>query len=168
MGFMLILGGARSGKSDRAQRMAVESGLPVTFIATATAGDGEMEERIRRHRTSRPLDWTTVEEPIDLVSATGDAPAGHFVIVDCLTLWISNLLGAGWTAEQVQAAARQAADALATRTGAVVTNEVGLGIVPADELARRFRDVLGDVNTAFARCAERSVLMVAGRALELT
>jgi adenosyl cobinamide kinase/adenosyl cobinamide phosphate guanylyltransferase len=168
MGFTLILGGARSGKSDRALRMAVESGLPVTFIATASAGDSEMDERIRRHRASRPLDWTTVEEPIDIVSAAGGAPAADFVIVDCLTLWVSNLLGAGWTAEQVQTAARQAADALASRRGAVVTNEVGLGIVPANELARRFRDVLGDVNTAFARCADRSVLMVAGRALELT
>lgn len=167
MGFVLILGGARSGKSRLADGLGRESGVPVTLIATATAGDGEMAERIRRHRDSRPSEWSTVEEPLELRSALGAIPDDDFVIVDCLTLWVSNLLGAGRGRQAIQGAAVDAAAALAMRRGAVVTNEVGLGIVPATELARTFRDVLGAVNATFADRAERSVLMVAGRALEL-
>ncbi|HSS60493.1 MAG TPA: bifunctional adenosylcobinamide kinase/adenosylcobinamide-phosphate guanylyltransferase [Candidatus Limnocylindrales bacterium] len=168
MGFVFVVGGARSGKSDRAQRLAIESTLPVTFIATGTAGDAEMEERIRRHRSARPHDWSTIEEPIDLQAAIEATSPIHFLIVDCLTLWVSNLLGAGWRPDEIEAAARSAAAALAGRTGVVVSNEVGLGIVPANELGRTFRDVLGAVNAHFSACADRSVLMVAGRAIELT
>lgn len=168
MGFVLVLGGARSGKSDRACRLGLDSGLPVTFIATATPDDREMDARIRNHRDSRPPRWTTVEEPLQLIAAIEAAPAGDFVIVDCLTLWVSNLLGAGRTAEEIRTIAERAAAELVDRQGVVVSNEVGLGIVPANELARTFRDVLGAVNTIFAGRADRSVLMVAGRALELT
>jgi adenosylcobinamide kinase/adenosylcobinamide-phosphate guanylyltransferase len=101
MGFTLVLGGARSGKSELASRLGVESGRPVTFIATATAGDDEMSVRIARHQESRPADWSTVEAPVDLCLAVKSAPAGDFVIVDCLTLWVSNLLGEGRRADEV-------------------------------------------------------------------
>ena len=168
MGFVLLLGGARSGKSERALRLAVESGMGITFIATATAGDDEMTERISRHRSARPAGWSTVEAPLDLIAAVGAAPHDHFLVVDCLTLWVSNLLGAGVSGDEIVARAEKAAGELAARPGVVVTNEVGLGIVPANELARTFRDVLGGVNAAFARCAERAVFMVAGRTLDLT
>ncbi|HEY0831071.1 MAG TPA: bifunctional adenosylcobinamide kinase/adenosylcobinamide-phosphate guanylyltransferase [Candidatus Dormibacteraeota bacterium] len=168
MGFVLLLGGARSGKSDRACRLGEDSGLPVTFIATATAGDREMEARIGNHRDSRPSGWSTVEEPLELTAAIQAAPPDDFVIVDCLTLWVSNLLGAGRLPDEIASAAERAAREVANRRGVVVSNEVGLGIVPGNELARTFRDVLGSVNAIFAACAERSVLMVAGRALELT
>jgi adenosyl cobinamide kinase/adenosyl cobinamide phosphate guanylyltransferase len=167
MGFVLILGGARSGKSDLAHRFGVDSAMPVTFIATATGEDGEMDERIQRHRNARPPRWSTVEEPLELQAAIDAAPDGDFVIVDCLTLWVSNLLGKGREPDAIRALAASAARELAHRRGAVVTNEVGLGIVPANDLARTFRDVLGAVNTIFAECAERSLLMVAGRTLEL-
>ena len=166
MGYVLLLGGARSGKSSRAVQAAVESGLPVTFIATAEALDAEMAARIEQHRSTRQGDWSVVEEPIDLVGAI--SRTGGFVVVDCLTLWVSNLLGAGHESSEVLALAERAAALLAQRDGVVVSNEVGLGIVPANELARTFRDVLGSVNAVFARCASRSLFMVAGRALELT
>jgi adenosyl cobinamide kinase/adenosyl cobinamide phosphate guanylyltransferase len=167
MGFVLVLGGARSGKSDRAQRLGVESERPVTFIATATPGDDEMARRIERHRASRPAEWTTIEAPIDPRAAVRCAAIDDFVIVDCLTLWVSNLLGAGKTPAEITTLAIELASALALRDGVVVTNEVGLGVVPANELARAFRDVLGAVNVIFAGSSERSLLMVAGRALEL-
>lgn len=167
MGFVLILGGARAGKSAYAERLAVESRLPVTFIATAAAGDAEMAARIERHRARRPQEWTTVEEPLDLSGAISAASLDSYVVVDCLTLWVSNLLHEGREADDIHALAEAAARELAGRRSAVVTNEVGLGIVPANELARSFRDVLGRVNAVCAGCAERSVLMVAGRLVEL-
>jgi adenosylcobinamide kinase / adenosylcobinamide-phosphate guanylyltransferase len=168
VGFLLVLGGARSGKSDHAARVAAESGMPVTFIATATSGDAEMTDRISRHRAGRPGDWETIEEPLDLDAAVTAVSADRFVVVDCLTLWVSNLLGAGVPAAEIPGRAGQLANRLVTVQGVVVSNEVGLGIVPTNELARTFRDLLGAVNAAFARCAERSVFMVAGKTLELT
>ena len=168
MGYVFVLGGARSGKSDLADRLGLESGRDVTFVATATPGDEEMARRIAGHRASRPERWSTVEAPLDLAAAIDTAPNSGFVIVDCLTLWVSNLLGAGRAAEQIRLLADEVAQTMAGRDGVVVSNEVGLGIVPANALAREFRDVLGAVNVTFARWAERSVLMVAGRALQLT
>ena len=168
MGFVLVLGGARAGKSDFAQRLALASGLPVTLIATAAALDSEMAERIERHRVLRPPLWSTVEEQLDLSGAMAAAGDSSFLIVDCLTLWVSNLLHAGLGSEEIGVLARAAAQQLEAHRGAVVSNEVGLGIVPANELARTFRDTLGRVNTLFADCAERSVLMVAGRGVELS
>ena len=167
MGFVLILGGARSGKSQFAGRLAREFEGPVTFIATATPDDAEMDERIRRHRSERPPRWSTIEEPLALTDAIRAAPPSDFVIVDCLTLWVSNLLTAGRKPDEIHARAAESARMLADRRGVVVSNEVGLGIVPANPLARRFRDVLGGVNATFAACAERSLLLVAGRTLEL-
>jgi adenosyl cobinamide kinase/adenosyl cobinamide phosphate guanylyltransferase len=167
MGFVFILGGARSGKSDLAYRLARESGRPVTCIATATAGDAEMAARIGRHRAARPETWSTVEEPLELKAAIQQTDDGSFLVVDCLTLWASNLLGASREPEEICALASAVAAALAHRDGVVVSNEVGLGIVPANELARTFRDILGRINVVFAERAERSLLLVAGRALEL-
>ena len=168
MGFVLVLGGARSGKSNLANRLGGDSGRSVTYIATATAGDAEMEERIRSHRRTRSPRWKTVEEPIDLLAAVRATAPESFLVVDCLTLWVTNMLLAGRTSEEVRAVAISVAGELADRSAVVVSNEVGLGIVPANELSRTFRDTLGVVNAEFAELAERSVLMVAGRAVELS
>ena len=168
MGFMLVLGGARSGKSDLARRLALESSRPVFFIATAAPGDEEMAERIARHREERPAGWTTVEEPIELLDAICSAPVDGFVVVDCLTLWVSNLIGAGRAGGEIQSLGESVAGAMSSRDGVVVSNEVGLGIVPANALGRTFRDTLGTVNSSFAARAERSVLLIAGRSLDLT
>jgi adenosyl cobinamide kinase/adenosyl cobinamide phosphate guanylyltransferase len=167
MPFVLLLGGARSGKSAMAKRLAVASGAPVTFIATAEPRDEEMAARIRRHREERMPEWRTVEAPLDLHAAVRSAPPADFLVVDCLTLWVSNLLEAGNDAAQISDAADELTHELISRECVVVSNEVGLGIVPMNELARAYRDVLGAVNSIFAASAERAVLMVAGRALEL-
>ena len=165
MGYFLLLGGARSGKSSLAVEIARRWGGPVTFVATAGAGDEEMAVRIARHRAERPPAWHTVEEPLDLLDAVRSAPAGDLLVVDCLTLWVSNLLlsGAGAPAAEVAAAlAGRGAPAV------VVSNEVGMGIVPDHPLGRAFRDALGAVNTTFAARADRAALLVAGRLLDLT
>ncbi|HEY6176875.1 MAG TPA: bifunctional adenosylcobinamide kinase/adenosylcobinamide-phosphate guanylyltransferase [Kofleriaceae bacterium] len=168
MGYVLLLGGARSGKSAFACRLAEESGRPVTFVATATAEDAEMAERIERHRISRPAGWRTVEEPRALLGPITTCEREQFVVVDCLTLWVANLQGAGATSSEIGEQATALASALASRDeGVVVSNEVGLGIVPANETAREFRDILGTVNAEFAARAQRAILMVAGRALDL-
>jgi adenosyl cobinamide kinase/adenosyl cobinamide phosphate guanylyltransferase len=168
MAIVLLLGGARSGKSAMAMRMALHSGAPVTFIATAQPGDDEMAERIERHRDDRPASWKTLEAPVDVLGAVCTSDADNFLVLDCLTLWVSNLLGEGSSPDQIEATACDVIAALQDRSCVVVTNEVGLGIVPANELARTFRDVLGAVNSLFAAAADRSVLMVAGRALDLS
>ena len=169
MPFVLLLGGARSGKSALAVEIAARAGGAVTLVATAEAGDEEMERRIARHRADRPASWTTIEEPVALGDAVRLASPGDFLVVDCLTLWVSNLLARGDDDEAIGFAGAGVAAALAARpAGAVVvSNEVGLGIVPANPLARRFRDTLGAVNKAFAARAERAALMVAGRVWEL-
>ena len=168
MSFVLLLGGARSGKSALAQRMAAASGCQVTVIATAEPKDADMSERIRRHRQSRPASWTTIEAPLDVAMALRSVSSSQFVVLDCLTLWVANLQGAGRPADEIGEAATELAAELVTRQAVAVSNEVGLGIVPDNELAREFRDVLGHVNAIFAAQARRTVLMVAGRALDLT
>jgi adenosylcobinamide kinase / adenosylcobinamide-phosphate guanylyltransferase len=170
MALVFLLGGARSGKSTLAVQLAGRSGAPVCFIATAEAGDQEMAARIARHRDERPTDWTTVEEPIDLVGAFRAVPDGTCAVVDCLSLWVSNLMGAGWEHSRIEAVARDAAGMAAARPGltVAVSNEVGFGIVPDNALAREYRDVLGRVNAAWADAAERTALVVAGRVLSLS
>lgn len=150
-----------------AVRLASDSQAPVTFIATASAGDEEMAERIRRHWESRALEWKTVEAPIDVLGPIRATAVGDFIVLDCLTLWVSNLLGEGASAAEIESVASEVVRALRQRDCVVVTNEVGLGIVPVSELARKFRDVLGDVNALFAAAADRAALMVAGRAIDL-
>jgi adenosylcobinamide kinase / adenosylcobinamide-phosphate guanylyltransferase len=165
---VLLLGGARSGKSSLAVRLARESGA-VTFVATARASDDEMAERIARHRADRPSDWTTVEEPIALERVVRETDAGATLVVDCLSLWVANVLEAGRDDEEIEVEARAAAAVAARRTAptVAVSNEVGLGIVPVSPLARRYRDVLGRVNAAWAAAADESALVVAGRVLPL-
>lgn len=169
MPYTFLLGGARSGKSTLAARLASAFDGPVVVLATAEARDEEMAERIRAHRASRPDAWTTVEEPLRVVEAVEEAPADAFLLLDCVTLWVGNLLEAGRTDEAVQDEARRLAEALTDRRApaVVASNEVGLGIVPANALARRYRDLLGRVNAGLAERAERAYLVVAGRALAL-
>jgi adenosyl cobinamide kinase/adenosyl cobinamide phosphate guanylyltransferase len=163
---VVLLGGARSGKSALALRLA---GGQATLIATAAALDAEMEERIRRHRAERPPAWTTVEETIELGGALGDAGAEATVVVDCLSLWVANLLEAGWADGDVEERAAEVAGAAAARPGltVAVSNEVGMGIVPVSALGRRYRDVLGRVNASWVEAADRALLVVAGRAIPL-
>lgn len=168
MPYVFLTGGARSGKSTAAERKALSASAPVTVIATAERGDAEMTARIERHRAARPAHWTTIEETVNLVDAVASTPPNSFVVVDCLTLWLANVLGST-TDAQVAADARELATALADRTGeaVVVSNEVGDGIVPADPTTRRYRDLLGLVNSEMAASASESYLVVAGRFLRL-
>jgi adenosylcobinamide kinase / adenosylcobinamide-phosphate guanylyltransferase len=159
MPLTFLLGGARSGKSSLAVRLAAATGAPVVFVATGEARDAEMAERIDRHRAERPAGWRTVEEPLELHAAVESAPPDACVVVDCLSLWVANLL------EQ----RRDPGLHVPRRDGhtIAVSNEVGLGIVPATPLGRSYRDVLGRVNAAWAAAADESYLVVAGKALRL-
>jgi adenosylcobinamide kinase/adenosylcobinamide-phosphate guanylyltransferase len=166
MSLVLLLGGARSGKSALAVRLAGER---ATLIATATAGDAEMAERIRRHRAERPEGWVTIEEPVAVGAALAAVVVDATVVLDCLSLWVSNLIEAGLSDEEIEGEARSVAAAAGARAGltVAVTNEVGLGIVPAAPLGRRYRDLLGRVNTLWAAEAEGALLVAAGRTLQL-
>jgi adenosyl cobinamide kinase/adenosyl cobinamide phosphate guanylyltransferase len=169
MPFTFLVGGARSGKSTLAVRLASAFDGPVVVVATAEARDEDMTERIRAHREARPVEWETVEAPLALFAVVEGVREDAFVVLDCLTLWVSNALEAGASGDELEGEARKLASALAGRAtpSVVVSNEVGLGIVPANGLARRYRDVLGRVNGAFAAEASRSFLVVAGRGLPL-
>ncbi|MFZ1640207.1 MAG: bifunctional adenosylcobinamide kinase/adenosylcobinamide-phosphate guanylyltransferase [Candidatus Contendobacter sp.] len=164
----LILGGARSGKSAFAQRMATASGLKVLYLATAQAGDAEMAERIARHRAERPHDWGLVEEPLTLAAAlrTHAAP-NRCLLVDCLTLWLSNLLAAGDESLNVETQALLATLPILPGHLLLVSNEVGQGIVPANPLARRFRDEAGRLHQAVAHGCDRVSFVIAGLPLTL-
>ena len=213
---VLIIGGARSGKSSFAEQLAASSGRPVAFIATATADDNEMRERIARHRASRPRQWHTLEEPLDLSGAARRASElADVLLLDCVTLWLGNVLSqASKQHESAPIHPANAASRLVLRTQAgckekddkeeeveelslpgrlfdesalkeiealltvvkelapgktliVVTNEVGLGVVPAYPLGRLYRDTLGYVNQQLARAADRVYLMVAGIAVDI-
>lgn len=157
----LVLGGARSGKSRHAEALIESLPAPWTYIATAQAYDDEMRERIAEHRARRPAGWQTVDAPLDLAGAIGAQPAGRPILVDCLTLWLTNLI----LAERDTAAASEALIAACERASAplvLVGNEVGLGIVPENALARRFRDEAGRLHQALAARAAGVVFMVAG------
>lgn len=169
MALSLLLGGARSGKSALALRRARSLGVPLLFVATAAALDDEMAERIARHRAERGDGWTTVEEPIDLAGVLRAAPTGACVVVDCLSLWVANLLERGLGEAEALCAAIEAGDLAAGRAGVTiaVSNEVGMGVVPVSALGRHYRDVLGRVNAAWAARAADACLVVAGRPLAL-
>jgi len=160
----LILGGARSGKSRLAERLAMESGLPVTYIATSQPLDAEMAERIAHHRARRPVDWALVEEPLTLARVLREhARVDHCLLVDCLTLWLTNLLMQDDPAHLVEE--REAfLDCLATLPGYVllVSNETGLGVVPLGELSRRYVDEAGWLHQALAERCQRVTFVVAG------
>jgi adenosylcobinamide kinase/adenosylcobinamide-phosphate guanylyltransferase len=161
MAIILITGGARSGKSARAEgRAKAFAGKPV-YIATAEALDAEMRERIANHRARRGGEWIERESPLDLVAALEATDGGGARLVDCLTLWLSNLMHAerDWSKE----AARLAETLRAQKSSVVlVTNEVGLGIVPDNPLARRFRDAAGTMNQMIAQAADEVEFVVAG------
>ena len=163
----LVIGGARSGKSRHAQSLAEATGGALTFVATAEAFDDEMRARIARHRADRDTRWRTVEAPLDLAEAIAahDAPGG-VVLVDCLTLWTSNLLLRETDPEPAIAAL---IDQLAQARGRIilVANEVGWGIVPDNALARAFRDLAGSINQRVAAAADRVDFVVAGIAMPL-
>ena len=164
----LVLGGARSGKSRHAEELALARPAPRFYLATAEARDGEMVERIREHRRRRAEAWITIEEPLDLAAALarhGADPAAT-LLVDCLTLWLSNLMGAGRDIEAATTELVTACDAV--RGHAIfVSNEVGLGIVPDNALARVFRDHAGRLNQAIAARADRALFIAAGLPLLL-
>ncbi|MEX6502594.1 bifunctional adenosylcobinamide kinase/adenosylcobinamide-phosphate guanylyltransferase [Pseudomonas zhanjiangensis] len=160
----LILGGARSGKSRLAERLAAESGLAVTYIATSQALDGEMDARIAQHRARRPAHWALVEEPLQLARVLAEqAGEGRCLLVDCLTLWLSNLL---MLDDEARLAAEREAllECLAGLPGRVilVSNETGLGIVPLGELTRRYVDAAGWLHQALAERCQRVLFTVAG------
>jgi adenosylcobinamide kinase/adenosylcobinamide-phosphate guanylyltransferase len=169
MGLTLLVGGAASGKSSFAVRMAKSWKGPVVFIATGQPLDEEMSEKIDRHRSFRPLGWTTVEEPLDLESSLSGTPPDAFVILDCLTLWLSNLMQLELSDDEIETRSDKAASIASDRSAptVVVTNEVGSGIVPANHMARRYRNLLGRMNSRWAEMAETSLFLVAGRAISL-
>jgi adenosylcobinamide kinase/adenosylcobinamide-phosphate guanylyltransferase len=166
----LVLGGVRSGKSRYAQQLA-ERESRVIFVATAKASDDEMHRKIERHRSERPAEWTTVEEPLELVQVLAQRALDcDVMVVDCLTVFAANLLE---TEGDDQSAIERRVEALcvalqsASCSVVLVSNEVGSGVVPAYPLGRRYRDLLGEINQSVARIADDVVLMVAGLPLAL-
>jgi adenosylcobinamide kinase/adenosylcobinamide-phosphate guanylyltransferase len=158
----LVLGGQRSGKSRFAETIIRASGRSPVYIATATAGDDEMRERIAVHRAGRGPEWLTVEEPLDLAGAlAGAARPGRALLVDCLTLWLSNLFAANRSLEEEFARLIGVVAGLPCPV-VLVSNEVGSGIIPDNELARRYADGLGNLNQRVAAAVDRVVLMAAG------
>ena len=159
---LLVLGGARSGKSRFAQAQAETVRGNLVYIATAQALDAEMEDRIAKHQSDRGPRWRTVEEPLDLAAAiTTECGPNSVLLVDCLTLWASNLL---FAQRDIATDLLAVTSAIATAKGRIifVANEVGLGIVPDNVLARRFRDAAGEINQAIARTVDTAVFIAAG------
>jgi adenosylcobinamide kinase/adenosylcobinamide-phosphate guanylyltransferase len=177
----LILGGARSGKSALAERRAAESGLRVVYVATAEIHDAEMERRIAHHRARRPAEWGLVEASLQLAAALqANAAADTCLVVDCLTLWLSNLLFAGAAARQAEADQAIDCPLLATETQALVdtlptlpgrvflvSNEVGWGIVPMHPVSRCFADEQGRLNQRVAAACDHVTLVAAGLPMTL-
>ena len=166
-GLVLVLGGARSGKSIYAERLTCDSGLDTVYVATATPGDAEMAERIEEHRSRRGGSWRTIEAPDRLEEALRrEAGEGRAVLVDCLTLWLTNIMLAG---ADTEARARSLAETAGRLPGlrVFVSNEVGLGLVPETSLGRRFRDAQGRLNQTMAAVADQVVFMAAGLPLML-
>ncbi|TGT74692.1 bifunctional adenosylcobinamide kinase/adenosylcobinamide-phosphate guanylyltransferase [bacterium M00.F.Ca.ET.159.01.1.1] len=161
-----VLGGARSGKSSHAENLTTAHPSPWAYIATAQAYDDEMRERIALHRSRRGEGWVTVDAPLDLVGAIAALPDHQPVLIDCLTLWLTNHMLAE---HDIEAECRRLADVLSRPRGPwfVVSNEVGLGIVPDNALARRFRDAAGRLNQQVAAVADNVLMMVAGLPLKV-
>jgi adenosylcobinamide kinase/adenosylcobinamide-phosphate guanylyltransferase len=182
---ILIIGGARSGKSRCAERLARQSGRSVAFLATATASDEDMRDRIARHQATRPTSWYTIEEPLQLADALQRAAGmADVILLDCMTLWVGNWLIAQQERDFAKAEMVSGSDGTQLlqeleifleavskldtgKTVLVVTNEVGLGIVPPYALGRIYRDVLGLVNQRLAVAAQRVYLMIAGLAVDI-
>ena len=169
-GTVFITGGARSGKSRLAEELALGQGAPLVYIATGMAGDREMAERIERHRARRGPDWRTVEEPLDLAGAISAAQGKcAAILVDCITLWLTNLLltydDAAIVLKEVELLVRLL-PTLETPL-LLVSNEVGMGIVPENRLARTFRDLAGEANELLAGAADEVYVMFSGLPLKL-
>jgi adenosylcobinamide kinase / adenosylcobinamide-phosphate guanylyltransferase len=165
----LILGGARSGKSRLAEKLAAETGLPVTYIATSQPLDGEMNTRVAQHRARRPTEWALVEEPLALSRVLREnAAPQRCLLIDCLTLWLTNLLMLE-DANQLVAEREALLDCVAALPGEIifVSNETGMGVVPLGELTRRYVDEAGWLHQALAERCQRVVLTVAGLPLTL-
>lgn len=165
----LILGGARSGKSRLAEKLAAGTNLAVTYIATSQPLDGEMNQRVAQHRARRPADWALVEEPLALAQVLRDTAASErCLLVDCLTLWLTNLLMLD-DAERLATEREALLDCLGALPGEIilVSNETGLGVVPLGELTRRYVDEAGWLHQALAERCQRVVLTVAGLPLTL-
>jgi len=165
----LILGGSRSGKSHYAEQCATLSGLPVTYIATAPhiADDDEWNQRIAQHRQRRPAAWQTVEEPLQLTATLRELESrGHLLLVDCLSLWLSNLL---YQQQNVQQAQQELCSVLTNYASPVllVSNEVGMGLVPEQAVSRAFRDAQGTLNQAVAAAVDEVLFIAAGLPLTL-
>jgi len=168
-GFTFVVGGARSGKSGFALKLACNLTGPGAYIATARALDHEMEERIDKHKKDRGPGWETFEEPVDVTERVIALKGYGVIILDCLTLWLMNLIDAGLSDDEI----KRRADRLASecgKTGAsviAVSNELGLGIVPENPLARRFRDLSGSVNQIMAMAASEVYFVAAGIPLKM-
>lgn len=165
---IFVTGGARSGKSAFAEELAAQSGEAVTYLATAVAFDAEMQDRIHRHRADRPAHWVTVEEPVNVPAAVQSAQT-PVLLLDCLSVWVNNLMYHEWTDAQVLAATDELVTAAKNHAGTIilVTNEVGLSIVPHNALSRRYRDLLGWVNQRCAQSSTEAYLLVSGLPLTL-
>ncbi|MFN0145085.1 MAG: bifunctional adenosylcobinamide kinase/adenosylcobinamide-phosphate guanylyltransferase [Dehalococcoidia bacterium] len=176
-----VTGGARSGKSNFAESIAANSGEPVVYLATMEPADDELRTRIRRHRERRPTAWRTLEVPVAVPAAIEAVDSAATVLLDCLSLWVSNLFFSALPVDDAPTSAWEdlvdfclsSVDRLVAaqddRAGhlIVVSNEVGMGIVPGDPLSRWYRDALGLANQRLASDARRAVLMISGRAMEL-
>ncbi|OGP22132.1 MAG: bifunctional adenosylcobinamide kinase/adenosylcobinamide-phosphate guanylyltransferase [Deltaproteobacteria bacterium GWA2_55_10] len=162
--FSFIVGGARSGKSAFSMELAAAIPGPKVYIATAEALDTEMDDRIRKHQDARGEGWETIEETLELSKRIAALGQGRAIVIDCLTLWVSNLIAKGLPDEAILARARDLFSACADSLSSViaVSNEVGLGIVPDNALARRFRDIAGIVNQEAAKAASEVWFVASG------
>lgn len=159
----LILGGARSGKSRHAQQLAEQAGLPVIYVATATAGDEEMRRRIEQHQRERPEHWTLVEEPCELVAVLERYQHEPCcLLIDCLTLWLTNELGRDAASVEQRVDELVASVASCNAELLLVSNETGLGVVPLGEISRQFVDESGRLHQKLAQVCERVVMTIAG------
>jgi len=160
----LILGGVRSGKSRLAEHLALGSGLPVTYLATARAGDGEMARRIEEHRRRRPAQWRLVEEPLDLAERIRvEAVAQRCLLVECLTLWVTNLLMEA-DGPRIEYALERLPEVIAAAPGRLILvgNETNMGVIPLGELSRRYCDLAGRLHQDLAARCDQVLFMVAG------
>lgn len=173
---IFVTGGSRSGKSSYAQRIAESMSGPRVYVATCPAVDDEMRTRIRRHQRERSeRDWQTIEEELDLCGVIGSNHASDVLLVDCLTLWVNNLLYRAEqnkqpiTEDEVATYCRSILDACRRHPGTIifVTSETGMGIIPENRLSRIYRDLVGRCNRIFAESSHRAILLVSGQPLEL-
>lgn len=161
-----VFGGTRSGKSEFAERLAAETGKKKVYLATGSAGDEEMAARIARHRVRRGNDWRTIEEPLDVVPVMQSLEVGSVVLFDCMTLWLVNLQQAG---REPLAEVRVFCESLAEAgcDVVIVSNELGMGVVPSSAVGRQFRDLQGEANQLIAAVAENVFFVAAGLGLPL-